>query len=133
MRSLGCVVVVALAVASCSKSSEPARKGVEPAASPNGDDAGEDAAAAAAWQPDRSCTRDDECRPAPSCCPMPCNGDVINVRDLARAQAELRKTCPRTPADCPVAGSCPGHAYLCVDGACALVMEGDPSYRAPAP
>ena len=81
-----------------------------------------------AWQPDRSCAAHDECRPAPSCCPMPCNGDVINVKDMDRAQKELRRTCPETPDDCPQAGSCPGHEYMCIQGSCKLVMEGDPEY-----
>jgi hypothetical protein len=73
----------------------------------------------------------DDCGPAPSCCPQPCTSDVINVKDVDRAREELRKVCPTQPTDCPQAGDCPGHAYLCIQGACKLVMEGDPDYPPP--
>jgi hypothetical protein len=115
MRSAVAVILV-LALGACSSGAEPGR-----GAGPEG---------APPWEPDRRCVAHDDCRPAPSCCPRPCTHDVIHVKDLDRAYREMRRTCPSPPPDCPQAGSCPGHAYLCLEGTCALVMEGDPAYPA---
>jgi hypothetical protein len=76
---------------------------------------------------DTSCTQDSDCAPAPGCCPSPCTSDVINVKDLPRAQA-LLDDCPKERV-CPSAGGCRTFAYLCVESKCALVFEGDKSYR----
>src|SRR5688572_27809895 len=108
-----------LSLAACSKKPEPTATPAPPV---------DAAPAAVTWEPDRSCAADADCRPAPSCCPAPCTSDVINVKDVDRAYQEMRKVFPETPADCPQAGSCPGHAYLCIQSRCKLVMEGDPDY-----
>jgi hypothetical protein len=75
---------------------------------------------------DRSCKADADCVPAPGCCPAPCSGSVINVAALDEAQRRL--DCP-TPLECPAAGACVTHAYLCVEGTCMIAFEGDPHYR----
>ncbi|MBX3196601.1 MAG: hypothetical protein KF894_00490 [Labilithrix sp.] len=79
---------------------------------------------------DTSCAVDDDCVPAPSCCPIPCTSHVINRKDAARANDELKKTC--TPEQCAGvrAGGCRTHAYLCVQKTCKLVYADDPDYRA---
>jgi len=115
MRAFVALVAVVAFAASCSSGSESGRAREAPAP----------------WQPDRSCVAHEDCRPAPSCCPAPCTSDVINVEDVDRAYQELKKTCPTTPPDCPQAGSCPGHQYMCIDQRCKLVMEGDPEYPVP--
>jgi hypothetical protein len=76
---------------------------------------------------DISCTKDEDCVPAPGCCPVPCTSRVVNRRDLPRIQATLA-TCDRSR--CVSAGGCRTHAYLCVKSACALVFDGDPGYHA---
>jgi hypothetical protein len=76
---------------------------------------------------DTSCLKDADCVPAPGCCPAPCTSHVINVKELPRAQKEL-ESCPKGEP-CPSAGGCVTHAYLCVAGKCALVMEGEPAYH----
>ncbi len=76
---------------------------------------------------DSSCEQDSDCTPAPSCCPAPCTQHVINVKDLPLAQKQL-ESCPKG-VECPVAGSCMTHRYLCVKKQCALVYEGDPAYH----
>ncbi len=78
---------------------------------------------------DRSCQADTDCVPAPSCCPMPCNANVINKRSLAAARDAVKRTCDTPPDACPVAGSCSEHAYLCVGATCQLVYGDDPAYR----
>lgn len=80
------------------------------------------------WEPDRSCVSSEECRPVPSCCPTPCTSDVVNVRDLPKVQSQVDVECKKSRGPCPVAGSCPGHKYLCVRKQCALVMEGSPDW-----
>ena len=75
---------------------------------------------------DRSCKADGDCVPAPGCCPSPCSTSVINVAALDEAQRRL--DCP-TPLECPAAGACVTHAYLCVEGTCTIAFEGDPNYR----
>ncbi|MBX3204098.1 MAG: hypothetical protein KF764_03465 [Labilithrix sp.] len=78
---------------------------------------------------DVSCAQDDECVPAPGCCPAPCTSDVVNRRALPALQDSLSKTCSPQRA-CPSVGACSTHAYLCVSGRCKLVYEGAPEYRA---
>lgn len=75
---------------------------------------------------DRSCKADADCVPAPGCCPAPCSTSVINVAALDEAQRRL--DCP-SPLECPAAGACVTHAYLCVEGTCMIAFEGDPNYR----
>ena len=75
---------------------------------------------------DTSCEHDWECTPAPTCCPIPCNEDVINVKDSARASANL--SCDRT-RPCPSAGGCRTFKYLCLEHRCKLAFAGDPGYR----
>lgn len=79
---------------------------------------------------DTSCSVDEDCVPAPSCCPMPCTGHVINRKDAARASDELERTC--TPEQCGGvrAGACRTHAYLCVQRTCKLVYSDEPDYHA---
>lgn len=80
---------------------------------------------------DRGCHEDADCTPAPACCPAPCTSDVVNQVSGARIAAEVARTCTdEERAHCPSAGSCMTHAYLCVRGECALVMEGSPDYHA---
>ena len=74
------------------------------------------------------CVADEDCVPAPACCPGPCTGEVINRRDLVRAQSDVTRSCADDQA-CPSAGSCTTHAYLCVNGTCKLVFEHEPEYR----
>jgi hypothetical protein len=76
---------------------------------------------------DSSCTKDDDCMPAPGCCPAPCTSEVINVKDMPKAQERLAQ-CPKDQV-CPSAGGCRTFAYLCVEKKCALVFEGDSGYR----
>ncbi|NOU34176.1 MAG: hypothetical protein HOO96_40305 [Polyangiaceae bacterium] len=76
---------------------------------------------------DTSCRADDDCAPAPGCCPTPCTSLVVNVKELPRVQASLA-SCDRS-APCPSAGGCRTHAYLCNGGRCALVYAGEPGYR----
>lgn len=78
---------------------------------------------------DTSCESDEECVPAPSCCPEPCTEHVINRGALDEARARLRERCPTQPDDCPVAGACMEHAYLCVEGTCELVYHDDPEFE----
>lgn len=83
----------------------------------------------ASWQPDRSCVASADCAPAPSCCPAPCTGDVINVKDLSRAQARVDAHCTKEArAQCPQAGGCQTHVYACVRSQCALVTQGSPDW-----
>jgi hypothetical protein len=82
----------------------------------------------ASWEPDRSCASNDDCTPAPSCCPAPCSGDVINKRDVAKMQKRVDATCNKDDCKNVVAGSCAAHAYLCVRGRCAMVTEGSPDW-----
>ncbi len=76
---------------------------------------------------DTSCRADDDCAPAPGCCPAPCTSLVVNVKELPRIQASLA-SCDRS-SPCPSAGGCRTHAYLCTGGRCALVYADDPAYR----
>ncbi len=83
----------------------------------------------ASWEPRRSCAADDECRPAPTCCPIPCNSDVIRREDVDGVQRRVDAQCTKEErARCPQAGSCPGHVYACVRSRCTLVMEGSPDW-----
>ena len=75
---------------------------------------------------DTSCKTDAECTPAPACCPAPCTSEVINVKEVQRAQDAL--VCDRDQ-QCPVAGSCITHQYLCVANTCKLVFVNDANYR----
>jgi hypothetical protein len=75
---------------------------------------------------DTSCQADSDCMPAPGCCPVPCTSLVINRKDLSKAEAALH--CPKEN-QCPAAGSCRTHAYLCVRKTCKLVFSGDKDYR----
>lgn len=75
---------------------------------------------------DTSCQRDWECTPAPTCCPIPCNEEVINVKDSARASANLNCDPAR---QCPSAGGCRSFEYLCLDHRCKLSFAGDADYR----
>jgi hypothetical protein len=75
---------------------------------------------------DRSCLNDRDCTAAPSCCGPPCTSDVINVKEVPRAQAALRCGAP-----CPAYGDCETHAYLCVHGECTIVYQHEPDYRRP--
>jgi hypothetical protein len=85
-------------------------------------------AARSAPELDTSCREDADCVPAPDCCPAPCTSDVINVKELPRAQKAL-ESCPKDRV-CPNAGACVTQAYLCITGKCALVMQGNPAYHA---
>ncbi|HXK18125.1 MAG TPA: hypothetical protein VNG33_10005 [Polyangiaceae bacterium] len=76
---------------------------------------------------DNSCVQDADCAPAPACCPAPCTSDVINVKELPKAQDRLA-ACPKDQ-QCPSAGGCRTFAYLCAQKKCALVFEGDPGYH----
>ena len=76
----------------------------------------------------RSCTADAYCSPSPGCCPEPCTSDVVNVSELERAYAWVKAHCD-PDEECPVAGDCEQHAYLCVRGTCAIVFEGHPDFR----
>lgn len=77
---------------------------------------------------DSSCQHDWECVPAPECCPMPCNEDVINQRDEQRARDALDCS-SSAQRGCPQAGGCRTFAYLCLDRRCKLAFEGDPGFR----
>ena len=82
-------------------------------------------------EPDRACSEDADCVPAPACCPSPCTDLVVNQTAAARISAELERTCtPRHRAQCISAGGCRTHAYLCVRRQCALVYHDSPHYRA---
>src|SRR5689334_3074384 len=83
----------------------------------------------ASWQPDRSCVSSEECRQIDGCCPSPCSSLVINARDVEKMRRRLDEECKKQkPEECPQAGSCAEHAYLCVRGQCALVLEGSPDW-----
>jgi len=75
---------------------------------------------------DTSCRNDADCTPAPACCPAPCTSDVINVKEVQRARDAL--VCDHDQ-QCPVAGSCITHQYLCVANTCRLVFVNDADYR----
>ena len=75
---------------------------------------------------DTSCKVDSDCAAAPGCCPAPCTQHVINVKDMARARADLR--CDPKEV-CPSAGGCPTFEYLCVRGQCKLVFSSDEDFR----
>ncbi len=93
---------------------------------------GKSSAPPASWEPDRSCTAHDDCRPVEGCCPAPCSNDVINVRDLAKMRARVEEQCKtQRKEECPQAGACAPHQYLCVRGRCALVLEGSPDWPPP--
>jgi hypothetical protein len=77
---------------------------------------------------DNTCKADDDCLPAPSCCPTPCTPNVINRNQMAEAQRRLKELCPEI-LECGNAGGCRTHEYLCVEGTCALVYAGDKGYR----
>lgn len=77
---------------------------------------------------DKSCKADDECTPAPGCCPVPCTSNVINRGALEEARRRLEELCPKD-RQCQSAGSCRAHEYLCVEGSCAIAYEGDKHYR----
>jgi hypothetical protein len=77
---------------------------------------------------DASCAKDDDCVPAPSCCPVPCTSRVINKKELPKVHARNAATCPKTP-QCISAGGCRTHAYLCVKKSCQLVFSDSPDYR----
>lgn len=77
---------------------------------------------------DTSCLSDGDCVPAPACCEDPCTTNVINAAELPRAQRLL--ACPPDRV-CPVVSDCSDHAYLCVEGRCALVYASAPGYRSP--
>ena len=78
-------------------------------------------------QLDNSCSKDDDCVPAPTCCPVPCNEEVINLGAMQKAHDRLA-SCPKDQV-CPSAGSCRTFAYLCVQKKCALVFQGDPGFH----
>lgn len=80
---------------------------------------------------DTSCTGDWQCTPAPSCCSVPCTHDVINVKELERARANMY--CPSTRPPCPSAGACPTFSYLCVEKKCRIVFANEPGFRKPNP
>jgi hypothetical protein len=122
------LVVLAVVLAAGCKKEQPGTPAPTPAPTADAAPAPPPAADAAAWEPDRSCSADSECVPAPSCCPVPCNQLVINVRDVERAKAELLKNCPPA-AQCPSAGACVAHQYLCMNGRCSLVFQNSPAYR----
>lgn len=73
-----------------------------------------------------SCQTDEDCIPAPGCCPAPCTSLVINKNELEKAKASLH--CPKD-AKCPSAGACQTHSYLCVRKTCKLVYSKDRDYR----
>ena len=75
---------------------------------------------------DASCESDSDCTPGPTCCPIPCNSEVINVKDAQKAQERL--TCPKAQ-QCASAGGCRTFQYLCVQKKCGLFFEGDTGYR----
>jgi len=75
---------------------------------------------------DTSCQHDWQCTPAPACCPTPCTEDVINVKDAARASANLNCDPAR---QCMSAGGCRTFKYLCLEQHCKLSFAGDPAYR----
>jgi hypothetical protein len=75
---------------------------------------------------DSSCQHDWECTPAPTCCPIPCNEDVVNVKDSARASANLNCDPAR---QCMSAGGCRTFQYLCLEHRCKLAFAGDADYR----
>lgn len=77
------------------------------------------------WQPDRSCNSSDECRPVEGCCPAPCTSLVINARDVDAMRRRIESECTSAKrAECPSAGACLEHRYLCVRGQCAIVFAG---------
>lgn len=91
-----------------------------------------EAAPPASWEPNRSCVSDDECRPAPSCCPAPCTSDVINRSEVEKAQRRVDAHCTNEArAACPQAGSCMEHKYACVRQQCKLVTRGSPDWPEP--
>jgi len=75
---------------------------------------------------DTSCQHDWDCTPAPTCCPTPCTEDVINVKDSARASADLQCD-PAQP--CISAGGCRTFKYLCVEHHCKISFAGDQDFR----
>lgn len=75
---------------------------------------------------DTSCAADSDCAPAPGCCPAPCTESVINKKDLERARKQLDCDEDR---ECPVAGSCVSHLYVCEAKQCKIVYAGDPAYE----
>jgi hypothetical protein len=77
---------------------------------------------------DNTCTSDNDCIPAPSCCSKPCTPVVINRSAMPEARRRLEETCPEK-TQCGSAGGCRTHEYLCVDGTCALVFHDDPRFR----
>jgi hypothetical protein len=77
---------------------------------------------------DTSCVKDDDCLPAPGCCPVPCTSHVVNRRELDRIREHNAKICPKPP-QCMSAGGCRTHAYLCVNKTCKMVHEGEPGYH----
>lgn len=101
--------------------------GVEVTPPPPASASASPAPSAVAFQGDETaCKKDEDCRPAPSCCPAPCTSHVFNAQAAERASASLR--CD--PAQkCISAGGCRTHAYLCVRKHCKLVYSDDPDYR----
>lgn len=103
------MVALALTAVACSKDPQKTEPLIEPE-----------------W--DRSCSSDSECVPSPGCCPAPCTEDVINERELERANEWVEKHCDKSE-ECPSAGDCMTHAYLCVRGTCKLVYDDSPDDR----
>ncbi len=81
---------------------------------------------------DHSCQADADCFMVSSCCPSPCGTELVNARDIARANNDLQ--CDSSE-QCPVAGGCIEHQSLCVEHVCKIVFVGDAAYRKrePAP
>ena len=106
MRTL---LIAALALSACSKNKGETESRTPPAL-------------------DTSCTADDQCVPAPGCCPAPCTGDVINREDLDRARAQLEDRCDPSQ-ECPVAGACQEHLYVCESGTCQITYAGEAAFE----
>lgn len=84
----------------------------------------------ASWEPDRSCTSNDDCTTGPTCCPSPCGGPALNKRDVDKLQRRVDATCNKEDYKHIVAGGCVEHRTLCVRGQCTTVMAGSPDWPA---
>lgn len=125
------VVIVAVAAATACRKDEkapenPVTKTAD--AQPETKPPAEPPPAEAAPKLDTSCATDNDCAPAPGCCPAPCTGEVINAKDLEKARAWVKKSCPKD-IECPSAGGCPTHLYVCENSKCQITYAGEPAFE----
>jgi hypothetical protein len=89
-----------------------------------------DAAPPASWEPETSCTTNDDCTTGATCCPSPCGGPVMNKKDVSKMQARVDAECTKEArSQCPQAGACQAHVIACLRSKCTFVAEGSPDWQ----